>query len=93
MSREGNSSSQTKWRAHRVGGEGYLQDRPVRTTLTRGRFVKGLVKLSTELPAIAALEAEYERGHGLVGGPSLELCVRAVLLSALSALEHVRRSA
>ena len=48
---------------------------------------------STELPSVAALIAEDEGGHGLVGGPSLELVVGAVLFATLATLQHVSLSA
>ena len=47
----------------------------------------------TELPPVSALEAEDERGHGLVRGARLQLRVCAVLLAALAAFEHFRWSA
>ena len=45
---------------------------------------------SAELPPVSAFVAEDEGGHGLVGGPRLDLVVRAVLLLALAALQQVR---
>ena len=48
---------------------------------------------SAELPPVAALVAEDEGGHGLVGGARLDLVVGAVLLLALAALQQVRLGA
>ena len=48
--------------------------------------------LSAELPPISAFIAEDEGGHGLVGGPRLDLVIRAILLFALAALQQVRLS-
>ena len=44
---------------------------------------------SAELPPVSAFVAEDEGGHGLVGGPRLELVVGAVLLFALAARQQV----
>mmetsp|Transcript_18229 Transcript_18229/g.45322 ORF Transcript_18229/g.45322 Transcript_18229/m.45322 type:complete len:349 (-) Transcript_18229:256-1302(-) len=44
-----------------------------------------------ELPAVVAVDARHERGHGLVRRPRLQLVVRAHALAALPALERIRR--
>ena len=45
---------------------------------------------SAELPPVSAFIAHDEGGHGLVGGPRLELVVGAILLFALAARQQVR---
>lgn len=48
-----------------------------------------LLEVSTELPAISAIDAAHKSGHGFIGAACLHLVVGALSLLALSALELI----